>query len=358
MRDILLFLGSGASAPFGLPTMKKLVDMFQEYLSSHSFSYEDYSFMKSIYSNVKDIICDTYGYADLESVFTVIESLSHNIEYKELGFTSIYVLSNYGKEIKNKLIASPNEQKAAIKLLQLYKDFVRSACKEEDTMEDHITNCYKELFDMLGDKYKFDTVTGDDDLKYRYGPCSIYTTNYDSVIERYWKGVSPIMDLWKDDKGITVLDPAIVLSGEMDVKLVKLHGSLDWFKLKNGRIVNLPSYRAKHGKSPVEGEMILYPLHQKDLYLYPWFELFKGFKHDLSKTKTWISIGYSFNDEFIRNIFHEALNDSVHKFVIVAPDANGIVSDKFSNYEDYIRKINGKFGETGTVSRILNELNS
>ncbi|MFL6378690.1 MAG: SIR2 family protein, partial [Nitrososphaeraceae archaeon] len=173
-----------------------------------------------------------------------------------------------------------------------------------------------------------------------------------------WEGVSPIIDLWKDDKGIKILDHERVLSGEMDVKLVKLHGSLDWFKLKNGKIVNLPSYRAKHGKQPVEGEMILYPLHQKDLYLYPWFELFKGLKRDLSKIKTWISIGYSFNDEFIRNIFHEALNDSVHKLVIVAPDANGIVPEKFTNYEDYIRKINGRFGETGTVSRILNELNS
>jgi hypothetical protein len=74
----------------------------------------------------------------------------------------------------------------------------------------------------------------------------------------------------------------------------------------------------------------------QELYIYPWFELFKGFKHDLSKTKNWISIGYSFNDEFIRNIFHEALNEALHKFVIVAPDANGIVSDKFSIYRQII----------------------
>jgi hypothetical protein len=199
MTDILLFIGSGASVPFGLPTMKKLVDLFQNYLSSQSFSYEEYPLMKSIFSNIKEIIGDTYGYADLESVFTVIESLSRNVEYKELGFTSIYVLSNYQKDIKNKLIASSDEQKAAIKLLQLYKDFVRSACKEEDTIEDRITDCYKELFDMLGDKYKFDIMTGDDGLKYRYGPCPIYTTNYDSVMERYWQGISPINDLWKDD---------------------------------------------------------------------------------------------------------------------------------------------------------------
>jgi hypothetical protein len=34
------------------------------------------------------------------------------------------------------------------------------------------------------------------------------------------------------------------------------------------------------------------------------------------------------------------------------------IKDKFSNYKDYIGKVNGKFGEKETVSRILNELNS
>jgi hypothetical protein len=36
-----------------------------------------------------------------------------------------------------------------------------------------------------------------------------------------------------------VLDTERVLSGEWGVKLVKLHGSLDWFKLKNGNILNM-----------------------------------------------------------------------------------------------------------------------
>jgi hypothetical protein len=73
LADILLFLGSGASVPFGLPTMKKLVELFQSYLLSRSFSYEEYLLMKRIYSDIKHIISDTYEYVDLESVFTVIE---------------------------------------------------------------------------------------------------------------------------------------------------------------------------------------------------------------------------------------------------------------------------------------------
>jgi hypothetical protein len=83
--------------------------------------------------------------------------------------------------------------------------------------------------------------------------------------------------------GIEVLDIGRVSSGAVDVKLIKLHGSLDWFKLQDGKIVNLPSYKRKSGKQSIKAELILYPLHQKDLYLDPWFDLFKAFKHDLSK---------------------------------------------------------------------------
>lgn len=249
------------------------------------------------------------------------------------------MLSKHDEIIKNKLIASVEEQKAAIKLLQMYKAFVRKVCKEKDSMEDYISDCYKEFFHKIGHKYNFQIVKGDDGRDYRYGACPIYTTNYDSVIERYWLGISPINDLWKDEKGIKVLDVERIYSGTVDVKLVKLHGSLDWFKVKNGKIVNLDSYRAKYVKQLVEDELMLYLLHQKDLYLYPWFDLFKGFKYDLSKTKTWISIGYRFNDEFIRNIFHEVLNSGEHKLVIVTPDADEIVSSKFSNYEKYVGKV-------------------
>ena len=50
--------------------------MFQDFLSSQSFYYEGYPLMKTIFSNVREIISDTHGFAGLESIFTVIESLS------------------------------------------------------------------------------------------------------------------------------------------------------------------------------------------------------------------------------------------------------------------------------------------
>jgi hypothetical protein len=358
MKDVLLFLGSGASVPFGLPTMKKLVELFEmERLRTPKRHSIDNEFMRRLYRYIKRILISTNGYADLESVFSIIEDISNNIEYKELGFSPTYVLSKYEKVLRGKKISSVKEQKAAINLLKMYKTFVRDQCKVKGPMEERISEVYKELFDALGNKYNyFESLKGNDGKDYRYGFCPIYTTNYDSEIETYWRGIALINDLWKDEKGIKVLDVGNISSDAIDIKLVKLHGSLNWFKLKDGKVVNLDFYQERYGKQPVEGELMLYPLRQKDLYLDPWFDLFKGFKYDLSRIKNWISIGYSFNDEFITNIFKEILKNHTHKLIIVSPHVDEIVTNVFSDYEN-IGKVKGKFGEKETISKILSELN-
>jgi hypothetical protein len=58
------------------------------------------------------------------------------------------------------------------------------------------------------------------------------------------------------------------------VNLIKLHGSIDWFGLADGSIVKLAEAKSTFAKQKVTGELIFYPLQQKDLYLYPWFDLF------------------------------------------------------------------------------------
>ena len=114
------------------------------------------------------------------------------------------------------------------------------------------------------------------------------------------------------------------------MEITKLHGSLDWFGLTDGTIIKSDQRRKTYAKKKVLGEFMLYPIQQKDLYLYPWFDLFYRFKEDLQRIKTWIVIGYSFNDEFILNMFREALRNGDHRLILVSPDADNIVKIKFS----------------------------
>jgi hypothetical protein len=102
--------------------------------------------------------------------------------------------------------------------------------------------------------------------------------------------------------------------------------------------------------------MLLYPIDQKDLYLDPWFDIFQGFKEDLSGTRNWLVVGYSFNDLFIREIFLECLERGNHRLIVVCPEASNIVEKKFGLNRTNIRPIDGKIEEEETISHIREEI--
>jgi hypothetical protein len=328
--------------------MKDMVQLFEKKLekSSHLTNKE---IMIQLYGFIKKTIFNTYGYVDLESVFTVLLSISQRMKYSDLGFTSLFAISKVITD-PNRNIATEGEQIAAEELLKIYKTFVRQACRLKDSKERRITEVYSDFFEKLC-SYSNQKIKG-----YTYPhDCSIYTTNYDTVIETYWRGIAHINDLWKNTNGMWTLQ-VDQRAGDM-LDLIKLHGSLDWFGLTDGTIVKLDKRPKTYGKRKVQGEFMLYPIQQKDLYLYPWFKLFYRFKDDLEHTKTWIVIGYSFNDEFILNIFREALRIGDHRLILVSPDADNIVEKKFSQYStDKVRKILTRFGEKQTTIDIVTEL--
>ena len=100
------------------------------------------------------------------------------------------------------------------------------------------------------------------------------------MLETYWEGKHQINDLFVDRGGLQELDRDRLIN-TIYVKLVKLHGSIDWFKLDDGRIVRSKDNRPKIGGRYVEGETMLYPIQQKDPYIYPWLDIFRQFKEDL-----------------------------------------------------------------------------
>ena len=82
-----MFLGSDASAPFGLPTMKDLVKLLEEEflkLSNRSTNGDDKATEK-LYHSIKVSLRNVYGYADLESVFSVLKTILEGAKYSDLG---------------------------------------------------------------------------------------------------------------------------------------------------------------------------------------------------------------------------------------------------------------------------------
>jgi hypothetical protein len=318
MKDALIFLGSGASVPFGLPTMKHFDFDFEKYLQQkqQDDSSDGMKDMLFLYEDIKNTLMQIHGYADLESLFSVVEILSRNVLYTDLGFPFSYLISKIKGDISKARIASDSEKTVAIGLLNIYREFVRERLDFDEYPVEHIDEVFREFYNTISkDHHNSRIQTRQIDGKdYILADYLVYTTNYDLIQEIYWQGITEINNLIEcDDRGIEILDlkrlPENYSYGvdRRQLKYVKLHGSLDLYRLGDGTIAKMDRPRKKHGKSSVQEELMIYPIQQKDLYLYPWFDLFKQFKTDLDHMKNWIFIGYSFNDEFITNIILEIL---------------------------------------------------
>jgi hypothetical protein len=94
-----------------------------------------------------------------------------------------------------------------------------------------------------------------------------------------------------------------------------------------------------------EKDMVIYPLTQKQLYVEPYIQMFCNLNKDLENKRIWIVIGYSFRDPVIRNIFITNFDKSSNKrTLLVIPNADDVISKRFSNYRHRIIPINQMFG--------------
>lgn len=67
MADTLFFLGAGASAPFGIPTMQGMVDSFEEELRAQTSNAQAQAKSETeLYTSIKDSLKKGYENVDLE----------------------------------------------------------------------------------------------------------------------------------------------------------------------------------------------------------------------------------------------------------------------------------------------------
>lgn len=134
-----------------------------------------------------------------------------------------------------------------------------------------------------------------------------------------------------------------------DLLLVKLHGSLNWIKVGDRiRIETLPS-EAEYtvDGQRVQGEVVLYPVVGKELYRHPYLDLFRIFKKELNRTKTWVVAGYRFNDEVIRQMFIDAYSNE-KQMILIHPRPQPILEGPLAPIKDRVTVLEAKFGDAVT----------
>jgi hypothetical protein len=348
---LLLFLGAGASRPFNIPTMSEMVLKFSEQISKRpdDINQNLYETMRDTYETIRNQQLKFYGYSDLESVFSVVMTIAENKSYKDLGHSQAYFFSKHMADITTSLV-NQQDQQAAAGLVGLLQKYVRDVCKLTPSMEDEVDRVYGNMFEQFAGLLSEHTLDKGG-KRYPYGDYRMYTTNYDLSMETYWKGVLDLNDTFSPSAGIQVMNTE--RATENNMKLIKLHGSIDWYRLADKTIVKSETLRSRIGKSNVDAELMLYPTEQKDLYLDPWIQLFSAFKRDLAQSNLWIVIGYRFNDRFVRNMFVEAFEKRPRLLILIDPNAEQILQAAFGRRTAYKKFVSKKFGDPQTISDVV-----
>jgi len=150
-------------------------------------------------------------------------------------------------------------------------------------------------------------------------PVDVFTLNYDRLVESMaaWHEIrftSGFGEAW---------DPSLFELNNWDLRLYKLHGSVDWYRLTNRNVI----YRGspEHPAFPGEAaqEVLLYPARGKAASADPFSTLMSLFNRALAAADFCIAIGYSFRDQHIRRAVLDSMltNRSLQLLVVnTSPD--------------------------------------
>jgi hypothetical protein len=343
-HEALFFFGAGASAPFGIPTMKQFVLDFEEKLKQKGTVKE-----RNIYAQIKSSLEERlHDSVDLEGVFTVIDGII-NCCPDRLGLLSIYLASKIRQPTES-------EVKTCRHLKQIFHSFVREKCLIPDSSFGKISQVYSDFFNRLCVESDTQNVLYLSRGKYRYcANWGMFTTNYDTCLEHYWRQVARVnlntATKAREETRTWILDPELITV--QGLSLFKLHGSISWLLESDGTITEEQALMGRQllGRHFI-GEMMVYPIQQKELYLEPYISMFKQLNRQLRLKPVWIVIGYSFNDPVIQEIF--VRNSSEDKrIVLVHPDARKVKETRLKDVKcKYWTTLNRRFGEEDFTSVI------
>lgn len=326
--DTVLFVGAGASVPFGYQT----TDQFIKEIKNMPLTQPEAQIF-NFYAETPDITIEDI----IRALDIHIKVGSNPILRREAG-SPLRTIELEGElaEAKNKLQIEEVTQKLENQL-DAYK-----------TLKDRIVS---QLYIAYGDKPELEKaweVYADyiGVLRERNDAIvPIFTTNYDKVIETLENirdsEINHVIRGFKEQKdGVPknpVWSPEEVLDQEPKrdrILLFKLHGSLNW-RIDIRNIIR----EAEEGVFELRGfwkENVLIPPGTVDFqYGEPYQSLRTYFEGYLMQANTCVAIGYRFDDLTIRDVFLRSIERGLN-LVMLNPEAEKIKADKFPQFENIV----------------------
>lgn len=319
--DICLFLGAGASAPFGKLLMDSFVDVIQKNTTNERAK------------SLLDFLIQQKG-KDLEEI---LEDLALFMDKKYyLEGTNIYNLSSFCTGFENmRVLADHLDVKIRKELIEHYRGI--------DNLDD-ILNKYNPLFDTIVRGWKTKPVK-----------IPIFTTNYDDIVDELCCNQEKKFNLVNGTRHASAFRNYVLDFAEYDrfkpvedkinVVLFKLHGSICWEWDKKRKIIRINPKPLFDDYDPEVTKFFIAPTRAKIATEYPYRILYEFLHRCLDKAKLFIIIGYSFRDYDSLTKFYSSLDFNPNlKLFILDGKAEELKEKHFSQYKDRIITASYFFG--------------
>jgi hypothetical protein len=302
---VLLFLGAGASAGIGKPTMAQFVEKLKGTIQPDSGRE-----LLHLLAAARE--------ADLEKILGDLEI-----------FLNLPYLAAFQCNPEYQYAAAPDEGPIIITKDEaaLLRSTIRHEIIREYRMIDPnaVRSAYEPLLDLV---FSY--------LDSAVHCLPIFTTNYDLAIETLSETLYSTYEL---TEGLE-LDPFSKTAhwnrseydlyspreGRRNLVQFKLHGSVDWIRLgKSGRIVRAPAMYDAMDSDEYQNA-IIYPTGDKAANREPYFSAYEYFSRCCEQAEVLIVIGYSFRDyETLNRLMGAHRRNEELKVVLLAPDAWGLM---------------------------------
>lgn len=299
-----LFLGAGASIPFGYPATREFMNDLPQSITDDILFNE----IVPILGDIKNL--------DIETVLTKIDEIDNHInkDLKKETFVSKYLFQ------PDKRVITKENGKEVNETIERY--YTRKSIQ--------ISNLKKHVYEHIYDTYKEAPYLKSKDLEHPVktyfklfqtiagSNTSIFTTNYDLCVE------SSFWDYGQDDYAkdlstgfenkLNSLQFTGIYDENCSFHLFKLHGSVDWKRDPQNHSVII---RYKQPKVyDLNEHPLLFP-GEKFIKTFPFDVLHSEFKKRLLTKNSCIVIGFSFRDEYLNEVFEDVMKINKELKIII-----------------------------------------
>lgn len=304
--DIMFLTGAGASMPTGIPGMAGMASEFEEHVGGDNSLEDSYNLLLEFGASkdveeILELANDVVAFPDSKLYQLVRQTVAPQGGKKKLRKLRSRLLENVGdtERLREELL-----------------DWITAVCLDFDRpTAEHI---YSDIVHLAAEEN-----------------LPVFTTNYDAVLDHVARDIDiPIVDNFVEGRhGRQFWDETLSSFHGEGLKLVKIHGSIEWHATEKGVIEKLhePAPRNREGKDLTQ--LLIFPTRFKDIYQQNYFPLYTAFTRTLGNASTLIVIGHSLRDAYLLAAIRERLRDRSFKLVFVGPE--------FRAEEDLTRPVRG-----------------